>query len=810
MKIIQIIPDGVKALLKNEKVIINDIFLRYLKSNSYTKDFIDFLKKKGATFQHTNPDSNIFLITGMLRGAGKTYTALEFLNDYCPSTNTKIVYATRTIGEDEVGTFYDTLKTMSKIGFARHSIKMHAGKRKVCPWLTQKLKNLGVGKEEENWFVNLICERCSRSKKDLPDALKKELVKTRILKPKKNEGDLQDVNGAWDLAEKYDVCPSKIINKHGANIEFLSYAMLSQYDEPIKDVDVVVHDEARHLHDAFTVDNEIITKKKGFDIDDKDIDDYLNFKFTGKKNQPHWFKKVEPFIQMYGNFIRSKFKALMVSKEDWEEYKQWWKKLPKPAWLKDKPLPLIEGSKFVEEESRNKAVYVGQTYGWEDPTRSCGGTQFYPQFIDFADDYLKDIQQKSVNKVFYELLDNLKNLPKKEQKEAKRVLRMLDILRSIVECEFIDLEIINNPSEGEKSLVVKGWDKPKWGDAKLVIFIEGTPYPKEFYKWWLGVEESKINKVTLPSKVEVKIVYEDSQKLTGDLFYLYSKGERRKRVKRSLSTHKDLINKIIQKFEKEKKEVKIYARNTAVKKSGQLGKVDGVIGDKTTEGFQVNADVLIIEGTQIPNISSDDTRKFELARILGCSDPDEALKYYHIINTGQTMTQTMFRAIDRNGERLNGAVLLGDRLPWESKKKEGKCWVDEFKNFFSYLNDNNVKTHKLQWHLSNKNKANECFEFITTKQVDWSKRYTMNERGRTEKIVKYLKRRKSGWSTGKTLLSAVGGRRNNTLALIKKLIDDKVLSTCKEKIRSIDKPVTIYRINEDNAEKLCELLGLNC
>ena len=159
-------------------------------------------------------------------------------------------------------------------------------------------------------------------------------------------------------------------------------------------------------------------------------------------------------------------------------------------------------------------------------------------------------------------------------------------------------------------------------------------------------------------------------------------------------------------------------------------KTDFVCGDTSAEGVQLDTDVLILEGTQIRNINVDRSRRFNIARVLHSKYPNWALQEFQNIVNLQTMIQSIFRGIDRNGKRGNFIVLLGNLIPYRKK-----CWIELAKKYFEYLNNENIRYVEINGRHKNDNEIKEIIEVITNKEYDFKLTPFENQ------IVRYIRSR---------------------------------------------------------------------
>ena len=299
--------------------------------NNIREEFKKFLRKRGKFVREGN--SGHFLITGMPRLSGKTYTVLKFLIP----RNIRILYVCRTIGkEDKKGTAYATKETIidiqKKEEIPPRRILIIAGREKICRIVREKLdeirrelKNKGLSKEEIKekeeemrlGTLSLACGGCSMSKK-IPQELENELINIQTM----------DIEKCKELSERYHVCPKKIIDhfEELADIHLTTYSMIKHREIEDKRYDAIVWDEARHLFNFNVYEKKLASYKKSTEqpfylihsklmeiIQRKIIPPLrwlINNKtsgeeivFTSPHYLPRWWRKIDEYARIFLDII---------------------------------------------------------------------------------------------------------------------------------------------------------------------------------------------------------------------------------------------------------------------------------------------------------------------------------------------------------------------------------------------------------------------------------------------------------------------------------------------------------------------------
>ena len=696
----------------------------YKKQNIFQIRLQNYLPRKGITCRiYTN---NI-LFTGMMRGASKTYNVFDFLlNDesWMAMNGAKIYYVTRVVGdaeeEENKGTFYDTEKTIRTIEkglLYKHTspfkICMIAGEMKICQ---EKVNLEKSGDKKKEYRQLILCEECNYKKKlsDKSDELLNTLQLYNTLRPYDTR----------KLAKKYRVCP-KVIQKYYAkniaDIVFITYAMLPFWKQPRREYPFVIFDEARHF---MALDDIPIAefKSKNSTKPSKEecikaiCEKFIPTKYRNQTDQPEWYKKILDEIDTFSEFISGKIKAMYMAAEFVDEYDEEDMKIK----FEYKPRLIIK---------HKKEFPPGVFYGIRQE--------------HFLNDYIKNLSEEKIHINMHELARLLINsdIDKIEELEIRKTIDFLNDIQKIAGCSRTEIEIIRQDKLETDSYKYTINLKPFKRLPKLkgvyTFYLEGTPYPKEFYKYWIGIEKTKIDVITLPSETKVVILYENVKRSTKEIYHY---GDKSDPFKRHLKLIKELKYKINE----------IGLKSTIVARTKEINKMLGsnevkaefVCGDKAGEGVQLETDVLILEGTQIRNIGVDTSRRFELARYSKHESPKDALQEFQNIATLQTMVQSVFRGVDRVNKRRNIIVLLGNMMPFGDK-----CWIELAKQYWPYLNNDNVKYVAINGRQGKDNEIKEIMAVICNKEYDYSISPYENQ------IIRYVKGRPYGLLKTSTLVS---------------------------------------------------------
>jgi len=649
----------------------------------------------------------------MMRGAGKTYSVFDFLlkeKSWMSVQGAKIYYVTRVVGdvkeEGNKGTFYDTEKTIRKIEKKQqypHSSKfkicMIAGEEKIC----QQKINLNKSTNKISKYKQFIlCEDCDyKQSKTLADDLIQELKEIDTLKPFNTRS----------LAEKYRICPKNIQKYYAGNIAdivFITYAMLPFWKISNKINPFIIFDEARYF---MNLDDITIAEVKSENTKNPSLEEciktleeqFIPLKYSNKKDQPDWYKKVEHEINTFSGFIIGKLNAMYkASKFQDESEKEYMKKI-----LEYKPRLVVEHMK-------------------EYPPGFLSGIKIE----NFVDEYIGNLSEEKIRANLHEIVRILINSqnPDIDKLEVRKTIDFLNQLHKIAGCSHIEVEIIKQHEfeTGSYKYIInlKPFQRLPKLKGILTFYLDGTPYPPELYEYWIGIEQKDIDIVSLPSKTNIVILYEDVKRSTKDIYYYGNESD-------SFKRHLNLIKGLNKKIKEIGLKTTIVARTKEVAKIlGSNGvKADFVCGDKEGEGVQLDSDVLILEGTQIRNIGVDLSRRFELAKYSLNKEPSVAIREFQNIATLQTMMQSIFRAVDRE-KRRNIIVLLGNMMP-----DGGNCWIELAKQCWSYLNEDNVKQIRLNGEQRKDNEIKEIIEIVSNKEYNYGLSPLQNQ------IIRYVKGR---------------------------------------------------------------------
>jgi len=656
----------------------------------------------------TNITKNKILISGKPRGSRKTTTVLDYLLNECSflfynEGQPGVTYVTRAIGTVEEkgnqGTFYDTERTIRRIekespNFQEKQLKicMIAGKAKTCS-LYEHAKNIKYQKY-------VFCESCSYTKK-LKKNKKNKYTKSNLLIEELNKISTLTPYKTKKLSEKYQVCRTAIIRyylENVANIQLMTYAMIPHWESDLF-INPIIYDEARHLIELPQINLVTIKVEKDKKLTVKEICNEVSKSFDScssedinNENAPKWMNKyLLHIVERLSFFFGKKIYAMdEVEKE-----------------IEDNTFQ----NEFEEEERRSQYEYIGDYYPWIG-------------YIHLPEEFINKLSSEDI----HYLLENLvpiyfKKMPENEKSMLKKTIDTLIVLEQIAGCSFVEVEILKSPGLLNKkdtySITLKPYKRIEIEQEPFVFFIDATPYPNKYYRYWFG---TSVDNVILPDKTPITIVYEDAKKSTNQI---YGHGDK---VDQFIG-HIELIKGVIDLCESKSLKYAVVARTKEVRSilEKQGINADMVCGDARAEGVQLDADVSIIEGTQIRNLGVDSSLRYMLGKILKKS-PSRAFQQYQDINNSQQLIQTAFRAVDSNGKRKNIIIMLGNKMPHRNM-----CWVELGKKYWPWLK--NDKIIKIKRKLSIDNKIKEIDMIISEKKTE-SKLSSFEEQ-----IYQYIKGR---------------------------------------------------------------------
>lgn len=627
-------------------------------SPEHFKDYL--LKKHNLKSIISN---NKILISGKPRGSRKTTTVFDYLIDHCKSflegkNQPSVVYVTRAIGtvepKNNVGTFYDTEGTIRRL--EKKSPLYRENELKIC-----MVSGLGKSCSKYQSIANeyrkrILCKECEFSRKIGGDDehLEEKLKQIPTLTPYLTK----------QLSEEYCVCTRAIIDYYVmnvANIVLMTYAMLPHWnfvEGPINpEQSVFIYDEARHLIEQDNVDLLTLKKEKQKEpsvedfrlkieerlVPDIDVDD---------NDKQEWYSDdIDGFVSNFSLFLNQKISALFRLEKERGFY--------------------TFKNEFEEEEfkSQNEMFSPVQVLP-------------FVGVIDFPDEIFKKNPTWKVS----DWIDNLAeiymggHIPDTEIMQFKKVYDLLNIMESFSGCEIVEIELLKSPAIKSKfdeyTLSLKPYKKVPIQTGFFVFFIDATPFDNRYYKYWLT---KPISDVTLNDDTPVTIVYENAKRSTKEI---YGHGLESEPLERHISQ----IKSIIELCNKAGFKYSIVARTKEVKSILELKgvQVDMACGDIQAEGVQIDADVLILEGTQIRNIGVDRSRKYTLGRVLK-TRPSQAFQEYLDVVNAQQLIQTSFRSIDGRGKKKNIIIMLGNRMPHRDL-----CWVEFAKERWSWMERTNL------------------------------------------------------------------------------------------------------------------------
>ncbi|HEC77078.1 MAG TPA: hypothetical protein ENI33_07475 [Thermoplasmatales archaeon] len=422
----------------------------------------------------------------------------------------------------------------------------------------------------------------------------------------------------------------------------------------------VVFDEARYLVDVNTVyDSELITIK-------------TEYKPSEEEFWKECWEKLDEMVFPSTDYIVEKgigwcywFKRVLSEKM---MAKEWFENLNEI----DKSYYAYADTDYYLEY--RKLLYNEELQKWQ---FEYWGFQGDPNFPEYPDEYIHQLDREIIRKKLYEVVRNLDRNNAEMLKSAK----CLSILYQIAGSYSVEIEIMDkNPfsqKEGEYGIYLKAYRQQQIPRGEINVYIDATPYPDEFINYWLRVQPEELNIVTIPSSVRVIIAYTNNKKTISGL-----------KSWRNLIPHAGILLFLKESVERMGKTLLLVARNTRIAKMlGRKGvtnilrtyypqldvhpiKPKIICGGRGSEGVQEDVDIVILEGPQIKKPESGISKKFEIGRALNQFDSMKAHYLLHQIENCQNMVQAMCRGIDREEKRSNVIVLLGNKMPYEKKSFE--------------------------------------------------------------------------------------------------------------------------------------------
>ncbi|MFE3845711.1 hypothetical protein ACFL1L_02475 [Thermoplasmatota archaeon] len=658
-------------------------------------------KKKINVYKRYGKDK--IIIIGMMRTAGKTYKVFEFIltkyySIFLSKPYGKVLYVTRSIGTVERdgnrGTFYSTEETIRKIEKKVPLLKNHklnicmiAGVAKICHIFNQ----LEESKDKYKEMKQLItCEDCKLTK-TIPNVIDRELRDIKTLTPYITK----------NLGGKYEVCPKEIQKYYAeyfGNIILISYAMIPYWKMPKEGYPFIIFDESRHFTDLPNISIASVTIKKG--VQPK-IEDYLSViqkqflpeSYVNTPDEPEWHKKAWYYIDAFGGFLNGKLRTL-------NEINSLAKKLSNP---------------FDEKIIKERLEYKGRLVFHHSKEHPPGVFQGVSE-DNFLDDYIGNKDPEKIHYAMYGLIHSLLkgDIPKEQIKDVKKTINLLRIFKDIAGSHTTEIEILKRPGiigdNDNHDITLKPFRSIPDLKSTMTFYLEGTPYTKKYFEFWLNLKEDDVEVISIPNDVKITIIYEDAKKSTGQI---YGHGTDSTQFR----NHIKLIKEIEQLCKDNKLDTIVVARNNqVVDYLGSAGvHCDFVSGNIEAEGTQKQVDMLINEGVQIRNIGVDLSRKYILADKTGCDDPNQIVQDFQDISTTQTMIQTGFRAVDREGNRRNIIIMFGNKMP----HKDNKCWIEYAKEKWDYLKSDAIQYVKINGNQEVENKIKDIKEVITNPKFDY-------------------------------------------------------------------------------------------
>ncbi|MFB6200371.1 MAG: hypothetical protein ABEJ83_05795 [Candidatus Nanohaloarchaea archaeon] len=607
-------------------------------------------------------DEDLILVSGAPR-TGKTTNTLKacsnFLNEDFSAS--KFVFMART--KATVKSTYNTFREYVDMpqDLALQPCIMYLGVGEMCP-------SLEGGHEFLPDYL-LHRQRCNKRKDvDDKDEMKKVLS---IIEDKGPDFDNQTCEKLYKagycpraVVELYLSCLEREDNYSNHNI-FTTYSssriLLKRHPRLFKERNVIL-DEYRHFIDFCTKEQQIELNEKPSELSYAEI-------WAGYKGEMRKYDFNNLFEEEFSEELSAKMEALID---------------------------------YLE----------GEFEGWQEERKDGGENALHREELDIgiSEGLIGNIEEKILSTQSEGLMEVRELFEAGRKIEEEGCIADFDFVSDSTDKKTLQLIIRKREDGYESRELLNGVIEA----ASDTFLLDSTPYPDNLSTFTFGSEEYQVERTTVETDYEHKVLVEDAKNSRTDTW-------------KDLDNAKRMAEKIRQTqemFERHGMETIVFARAKAEKEKLEKRGVENVTYARgvDSEGTSADADIVISMGPPFQNITSEEYRKYDLARMTGTSDPENAISTLRKVKAYQEMFQHAFRTARANA---SATVLMNTEYRV----------LKEAKNWWPWLQNEQIEIKRMK--TKNYTVSDKVSE-IKAYTVEGKEDYTYETERRIRKDIKNL------------------------------------------------------------------------
>lgn len=610
-----------------------------------------------------------------------------------------IVYVART-EKNILSTIETFTKYVDKCGV--YNITIILGSDKICPEFDDSDENT-----DYSIRYALHCLQCPhRKERDLQRDDYAHISAIRVL----------DKDVMNTIFFDREICHKAVIrvhmneSVHRPHLFAITYSGFKRLDvKYIKDA-LVVFDEARHLSSAFSVLYRKSLYKPSTMSFDSIMEKYIEeTKFTPLSNKLTDVEKQKAteYILKWSDYVNESHRAHTEARK-YEELGE--------------PTEAIDGMYPGEELIANveKPTFKG--------LKKTGGS------------IRKKLKDNMGDKDFVRLHLLLENLMHVTNRNSSLYIDYITDTDKKNNITLVIREMEENGIDGSRKLLRDVLDA-----AGIVFFVDSTPYPRHFLRFWLGLEPENITYKQVDTTYKFRFVVEDTIRSLNNTWGGRKTAESFANIIEGIRDGLDHPLHIFCRSHSDRWNLKKHGIEASVARGVDV------------EGVQLSGYTLAT-GLPLQNISSENYLRYELSRMTGLL-PSEAIKEYRNIRACQELVQESLRTANFNGF-TSGSV-------WMSISFD---IADECKKYWKWLDGDTMEFIRIPKYLSVGDKVKFMLQGLVTGTIP---KHTETEERIRSDVVSML--RSDGGMKKNDIVNRISGDDHKIRKIIRHMVKENIL-----------------------------------
>lgn len=570
----------------------------------------------------------IYVVIGSNRSR-KTITILEEAIEEAQKFNKTIFYVARTVKNAE-----EALTSIKQFAGENFKITTVFGKANICP--------LFSGEHKDYIIENAVtCGGCER-KKPVTGEVKDGLSEIQII-------DRSVLNSLWGTYPNN--CPKYLSVEHAKlrtdkpAIVITTYngvKFLDLKEQQVKDF-IVIFDEARHLTEmCFELKKSLTDNKKSKSKHEKIVQDFI--KEIRSIDTVFLDAYLRVLLQrnmgLLATYIEDsfyKYLALYVDRCTSMEFSELLKETDKRKKKNHPELSELEKQLYIEY--RKFILKLRHLKNYPDIMK-----EKFPQeiFIKSVNRPVFDVPDILLGRI-YEMLwrEHRQNSNSERFRHLRQIMIFLDIITKLKdENNYLNFDIITDEDgSNEITLIIRRRIHNKESrelfeffvkNADKIFLIDSTPLPSKYVPFWLG-RKYDITVRKFKPQYKFRVVVENALKRKIDIWKFPVNSKRFIAILTGIQTKLD-------------KEMYIFARSKDEKLNLEKSGIKNVFYARGVEGEGVQLRGYTgIAGFPMQNMYSEEYRKYDIARMIGETNPSYLGDEYRKVKALQELIQNTFR-----------------------------------------------------------------------------------------------------------------------------------------------------------------------